>query len=145
MSGNLAQNKLATIQSCVPTFSKVGPDRLERAVTLLTGSQTIHPLPDVLIIYPAGAAAATFTITAASLSQLNMQTGDVFTYRQINASSNTITVTPAATVTANGVTGGPATLYGDQVTLTTKLYIIVCTSSVGTAANPNGLYTIYNL
>lgn len=144
MSGNLAQNKLVTLQSCVPSFARVGPDVLDRAQTLLTGSQTLAAKPNVLYIYPAGAAAATFTFTAASLQPLNMQTGDVFTFTIINASGNTITVTPAVTVTANGVTGAPAGVYNDQLTVTIRNYIVHCTSSVGTAANPNGLYTIYS-
>jgi len=142
MANNPSQSHLSTLQSAVPAKYGVSPYRIQRVLTLASGSQTLYPADSKILLYPAGGAAATITFTAAALSQLNMSTGDVLTFDLINDSANTCTVAPAATVTASGVTGA-AVADTNVTTGQIRRVFIVCTSSVGTAANPNGLYTLY--
>lgn len=142
MANNASQSHLSTLQSAVPARYAVSPDKIQQLLSLASGNQTLYPAPGKVLLYPAGGAAATITFTAAALSQLKMKTGDVLEFQFINDSANTCTVAPAATVTANGVTG--AAVCCTNVTTGQKRDVFIhCTSGVGTAANPNGLYTLY--
>ncbi len=142
MANNASQSHLATLQSAVPARYGVSPINVQRLLSLASGNQTIYPADGKVLLYPAAGAAATITFTGAALSQLNMSTGDVLIFDLLNDSANTLTVAPAATVLANGVQG--AAVIDTNVTTGQKRRVyIYCTSSVGTAANPNGLYTLY--
>ncbi len=142
MSNNVSQSQLSTLQSAVPARYGVSPHRVQQILSLASGSQTVYPVDSKVLLYPAAGAAATITFTAAALSQLKMKTGDVLEFQFINDSANTCTIAPAATVTANGVTGA-AVCCTNVTTGQKRDAFIHCTSSVGTAANPNGLYTLY--
>lgn len=142
MANNVCQSQLSTLQSAVPAKYGVSPYNLQKMLTLASGSQTLSPVDGKVLLYPSTGAAATITFTAAALSQLKMNLNDVLIFHFINDSANTCTVAPAATVTANGVTG--AAVCDTNVTTGQKRAVLIhCTASVGTAATPNGTYTLY--
>ncbi len=137
MANNVSQSQLGTLQSAVPAKYGVAPANVERSIVLATGAQTVYPAAGKTFVYIAAGAAAAFTFTAAACSQLKMNTGDLLRFQIINDSANTITPTAGT-----GVTLGSACTA--HLTVTTRQYSLLCTSSVGTAANPNGLYLLYN-
>lgn len=128
-------------RSAVPTKNKNVRARFTRAKLMLDAAQTISPKEGVIYLVPAAGAARTWTFTAASILPLGLRAGECVVVTIVNQSANTITLAPATTVTASGVTGLGAG--GAIATLTNKDVIIECTTSSGDATYPNGLYTLH--
>lgn len=111
-----------------------------RGKLMLDAAQTISPKEGVIYLVPAAGAARTWTFTAASILPLMLRAGECVTVTIVNQSANTITLAPATTVTANGVTGLGAG--GAIATLTNKDVIIECVTSAVDSTTP-GTYTLH--
>jgi hypothetical protein len=107
---------------------------------MLDAAQTISPKEGVVYLVPAAGAARTWTFTAASILPLGLRAGECVTVTIVNQSANSITLAPATTVTANGVTGLGAG--GAIATLTKRDLIIQCLTSAVDATTP-GTYTLH--
>jgi len=127
-------------RSAVPVKNKNVRPGFRRGKLMLDAAQTISPKEGVVFLVPAAGAARTWTFTAASILPLGLRAGECFTVSIVNQSANTITIAPATTVTASGVTGLGAG--GAIATLTNKDIIVECVTSAVDATTP-GTYTLH--